>query len=51
MGHFLDKKLPFSLVNTIATWLWGKRGMSEMLALIMDSTSSNSQTILIGMLS
>ncbi|KAK3189539.1 hypothetical protein Dsin_029100 [Dipteronia sinensis] len=32
VGYFIEKKLPFSLVNNIAMHLWGNRGLQEVLA-------------------
>ncbi|KAK3229882.1 hypothetical protein Dsin_001763 [Dipteronia sinensis] len=32
VGYFIEKKLPFSLVNNIAMRLWGNRGLQEVLA-------------------
>ncbi|KAK3189362.1 hypothetical protein Dsin_028923 [Dipteronia sinensis] len=32
VGYFIEKKLPFSLVNNIAMRIWGNRGLLEVLA-------------------
>ncbi|KAK3221994.1 hypothetical protein Dsin_009019 [Dipteronia sinensis] len=32
VGYFIEKKLPFSLVNNIEMRLWGNRGLQEVLA-------------------
>ena len=32
MGNFVEKKLPFTLVNNVATRIWGKVGLEKTLA-------------------
>ncbi|KAK2649098.1 hypothetical protein Ddye_016587 [Dipteronia dyeriana] len=32
VGHFIEKKLPFTLVKNIAMRIWGSRGLLEVLA-------------------
>ena len=32
MGNFVENKLPFTLVNNVATRIWGKVGMEKTLA-------------------